>query len=417
MRKKGDITVIFAVIISLYCNAGMMGFLKGNAIITLMVYGATLGWFLLAFLSKEKIIQPILLSSTMIIVFFAFLQVCSIFVADKYTHSLNNMSKNILFLLVFVAMLIYYRDPEQKNGRQIILFTWIVDTVISSIYTLYRLLENPLLSRILATGNVDEYIDSTVSVAGVLGFGNIYGLVLVIIALYWCIKTTNTTMKVVLLMCGVLFCYTILQAQFFIAVVLVVTGFVVNYIFDDENSQIRGKRIFNIAMVFAFVGVTIVYLLPALIDYDVLPEMISKRIVLLYKGGSFDNLLSTSRGVVYLKSLIAIWETAGLGIVFAGGDGTGGHSEILDLIAMYGALFGAIFIGGMYKIKGLICKSIPIRPRKNYNRVWLFYLIMSVLNPSLWCPTTLCLILIIPLMYMELQNENGEDLTIENRIN
>lgn len=403
MKIKLNLTAILATFVILYCNAGMMGFLKGSTIVTLLAYGSVLLWFFLVCANDKKYIVKYLSICIPVLLFLLVLEICSFFVDNSIVYVIRQMNENILFVLVFIGLFLYYSAEKRTKSRRRIIFIWCIDTIMAAIYTNYRLLENPMLSRILATGDSEAYLEETVSTAGVMGYGNIYGLVLFVVALIGIRNKISNFQKMVIFCCGVLFTYTILQAQFFIALMLVIVGVIINIIVGETYNKKKYVMLFiflPFAILIGHLGIEII--LPKLIDSDILPEMISKRLAMINSGRYLNEFFSSSRGIVYLQSINAIKSSFGMGVIFTG-DTTGGHSEILDLLANYGVLLAVVFIYGIWRIKKHIDISIPISLRSSYNIVWLVYVMIGAVNTALWCPTTLVLLLIIPLMYIEIK--------------
>lgn len=401
MKIKFDVTAILATFAILYCNAGVLGFIKGSFFVTMLAYGSVFLWLLIAFMNDRVCLKHFLSISLPVVVFWFFLEICSFFVTDQLMLATKNTAKNILFLLIFVTMYIYYSPAERKTGRKFIVWAWFLDVIISSVYTLYRLIDNPMLSRILAVGDKSEYLGATVSTAGVLGYASIYGLVFAVIALYRVIKDTKGVRRIAMLLCLILFIYTVIQAQFFIALILAVLGLLVDIIWEENNAKKRYLRLLIIVPSLLLGIVLLLRILPIIVDSGVLPSNISGRLRMLYETSSYANDMSMARTKVYLQSLAAIGDSCGIGLVFIGDGHAGGHSEILDLIANYGFGFAGLFGYGIWRIKRYIGKAIPAQSRRNYNIVWLMYIIMSLLNPSLWYPTTICVFLMIPLIYSD----------------
>lgn len=402
MKIKIDFGAMLATFIVLFCNAGVLGIIKGSMGITLLVYTSVALWVVWVFLYDIKCFKHFLHTAFPLILLLIILFSISLFSSGQVLVATKHLFKNILFLLLFLLMMMYYSYPQRSRGRKIILYTWFIDIVISAIYTIYRLVENPMLSRLLATGDIEKHIHSTITTAGVLGYGNIYGLSFIVIALYCVIKNARFNKKIVLILCAILFSYTILQAQFFIAVIITIIGMILNLIFEERNFKKRYFWIIGLIPTLIIACIIMIYFLPNIISSNVLPDMISTRLAILYTY-SVEDILLLDRGIVYLKSLTAIVNTYGLGIVFLGNDVAGGHSELLDLIANYGIFITLIFIYGIWKVKSRINSIIPKDSYRNNNIVWCMFIVYSFLNPSLWCPTTLCLILLIPLMHIELK--------------
>jgi hypothetical protein len=176
-----------------------------------------------------------------------------------------------------------------------------------------------------------------------------------------------------------------------------------------ESGKLTSKKIvasiFFIPLALVVFYVAVSQVLPALIAAGSLPHFIAERLKMFLSGISFGELLDTARGFYYLKSVLAIKESFGLGVMFTNSIRTGGHSEILDLIAIYGVPLAALLICGIYRIKKAISQAIPDNLKPNYNIVWILFLTVSIFNTSLWCQTTVSLILMIPLVYMELGSD------------
>ncbi len=406
MKITVDLSAIVAVFAILYCNAGVTGFIKGSVFVTLFAYGAVLLWFILAMRNDGKMFQKFLKVSFPIICFLGFLMLVSVFASGLVLRATTQLTKNLLFLLVFIAMQIYYCVPHRRKGRRFILGCWFIDIAISCGYTIYRLIENPMLSRILAVGESrNEYLDASVSTAGVLGYGSIYGLVFLLFALVCVVKNTKRR-KITLVLFMLLFAYTVIQAQFFIAFCLMLIGLCIAILGEQKTLYIV------LAVLCILTGIFFVWnALPQIISSGILPPMISNRLQIFLEQ-SAESAIAGGRIKVYIQSIEAIGKSFGLGAVFFDNITPGGHSEIMDLIAYYGIFFGSLFIYGVQCARKNILQCIPAYSKKNYNIVWLMYLLMSFLNPSAMCNLTLSIFIIIPLIYLEFGPMSLEDQAI-----
>lgn len=414
MKIRIDFSAILASIIVLYCNGGMLGFFKGSSLVTVLIYGALALWFALVLIRERAFMTKYVSICFAVLTFFVFLNLFMFILNPSTMGAMSRMRKNIMFLLMFVAIFIYYSAPKRQVGRKMILYTWIIDTVLTSIYTIYRLIEMPTLSRILATENPESHLESGSSLAGIFGFGSIYGLLFVVTAITGLIPKVKPVYKIVMICCAVLFVYTVIQAQFFIASVLCAIGIIMGMLLSGKTT-LRKTIIY---LTFLPVGVLILYIavkeiLPSLAYSNALPQFISDRLILFLNGISMEELLGTSRGVVYLKSFSAIAQSYGIGIMFMKNTSTGGHSEILDLIAIYGAPLAALLIYGIWQIKKFISRFVPEELTYNYNIVWILFLLMGIFNTALWCQTTVSVFLIIPLAYMEFYSKKTTGSYIE----
>ena len=399
MKIKVNISAVLATFIVLFCNAGMMGFIKGSLVVTLFAYAAVVLWLIFATKRDKKLVYRFINNCFPIIIFLVIIQILRFIVDSSLKVAINQTTENLLFLCVFIIMIMYYGHPQRLKAGKFILISWFVDTIISSFYTVYRLIENPMLSRYLASTGGRESLRN-VSTAGVLGYNSIYGLVLIVIALVGLVKKMNLITKIGTIICTILFMYTIIQAQFFISILIGAIGIISCILSSDD--RLTKRRLISAIPISICVG-SIVYFgvvswIPTIIQSGWLPHFISERLEWFYNGVSMNELITSDRGIVYSKTLASISDTHGLGLIFVDGLENGGHSELLDKIAIFGVALSIVLFYGFWKVKKYISSLIIEQYSRIYNIVWIMFICFSILNTSLWCPITMVLLLIIPML-------------------
>ena len=225
---KPSISVFFAIIPILYFNSCTFEFIKQYSFVLPVVALSALLWC--GFLLRENVTRLVHQVLPMILSLLLFGLMLLFGVQSQISVFTNDIS-NMMYLTFFMCLFFMYSDDYYENDRKAILFVWLVDTVISSIYSAIRLISDPTLSRLLSTGSYHS--TSAASAArGIVSFGVIYGLVFTLIVLFSLIirKKGNMLLNIVLF---VLFTLVLFLAQFTLAILLVGIGILCVLVFSS----------------------------------------------------------------------------------------------------------------------------------------------------------------------------------------
>ncbi|MBR2152243.1 MAG: hypothetical protein IJ944_03020 [Clostridia bacterium] len=304
-----------------------------------------------------------------------------------------------------------YSKEDYENDRNIILFIWITDVVIASIYSSIRLIADPNLARLLSTGSYHS-TSAAAAARGIVSFGVIYGLTFVLITLFTFIikKKGNMLLNIILF---ALFTTVLFLAQFLIAILLVGIGILIVLLSSSRSGTVNLK---NRLFIITIVGICLIFIMPFVLQFLVESELfgyeINKRIeeILTFVNG--ENLEGTDMSVRFLQYTMSIggfFSTFGLGRIFFPSTIVGAHSQWLDGFGNYG-IFYAIYIFALFVFLKFIIESLPNKGTKYlYKLLVIIYVVMSITNTSTWAPITLSLFVMVPFLCMEQHSEPDEE--------
>lgn len=405
---KPSISTFFVIIPILYFNSCTFEFIKQYSFVLPVVALSALSWCF--FLLKENVTQllgrifPMLLS----VLFFAVLFVLGL---QSNITVLTNEFFNMVYLLFFMCVFWVYSKEDYENDRNIILFIWITDVVIASIYSSIRLIADPNLARLLSTGSYHS-TSAAAAARGIVSFGVIYGLTFVLITLFTFIikKKGNMLLNIILF---ALFTTVLFLAQFLIAILLVGIGILIVLLSSSRSGTVNLK---NRLFIITIVGICLIFIMPFVLQFLVESELfgyeINKRIeeILTFVNG--ENLEGTDMSVRFLQYTMSIggfFSTFGLGRIFFPSTIVGAHSQWLDGFGNYG-IFYAIYIFALFVFLKFIIESLPNKGTKYlYKLLVIIYVVMSITNTSTWAPITLSLFVMVPFLCMEQHSEPDEE--------
>ena len=395
---KVSISTIFVIIPILYFNSCTFEFIKNFSFVLPIVIACVLLWLLL--LSREKVVIDIHNILPMGI-FVLILGVLFLLGTQNQVSVLLTDLTNAIYLLFFMFVFAIYSGKHYKNDRGLILFVCITDAIISCVYSIYRLIEDPNLSRLLSTGSYHETYEA-IEARGVVSFGVVYGLVLILLVLFFLIlqKKKHRISNILLFS---LFTVTLFFAQFMIAILLVGIGIIWILIINNDNKKNKTRFFF-----FIIAGVICIFILPVLlviiVENNILGYEINARleeILGLFRGESLEGTDLLARFSQYFMSLSAFISSYGMGKIAMNSVEVGGHSQWLDGFGNYGIIF-ILYIVALFTFRKFVIKKLPNKNAKRvYQVVFAIYIIMSLINTSAWAPITLNLYVIIPFLCLE----------------
>ena len=393
---KYSLSTILVIIPILYFNSCTFEFIKHYSFTLPLVIVCILGW--LFFLSNERFSIDIygmlpMVGYVLIMIVMAF------FGAQKKLMFFSSDLKNILYLLFFMYVFTIYSKPECRNQRRLIVFICIFDAIISCLYSVYRLNEDPTLSRLLSTGSYHE-TSAASQAKGVISFGVVYGLVLICVVLLFLIVHNKNKRGLNLCLFSV-FAITLALAQFTLAILfLVIFGGWILYM-NKKRTKIKlfYLALFSIAFLFILPVVCEWIASRNLFGYEVSVRLI--EIANFLRGGNMEESDLLVRLIQYGMSLSALISTYGMGKIIMNSVEVGSHSQWLDGLGNYGLIFIwyiiALLLFGRFVLQKL--------PNKNatyiYKLILVMYSVMSLLNTSAWAPITMTLFVTVPFMCMD----------------
>ncbi len=322
------------------------------------------------------------------------------------TIDLNNM----IFIIVIATIFIFYLENSPDNTGRGLLKLCIADIIIACLFSIYRLIEHPEISRYLSTGHAYEY--TNVDVRGVVSFGVVYGIVYAFPILIDKIVQKNTNKKFVWLLAMIVFLLTIVLAQFTISIFLCVFSFAVYFFLKkSKNKSPLFRRVILILMsflaVFSFEGI-----LAIVIEKELFPYEVHARLEEIYMFFNSNTIIVGSdifsRVDKYTTSINTFFSNYMLGKAMFGNGTIGGHSEILDTLAEYGLIYFVLWVCFFKNIYNRILKILTDNDAQCFKMCVLLFVIGSFINTSLWSPTIIILVGVGPLLLINTHNETSE---------
>lgn len=401
-------STLLIIIPILYFNSCTMGFIKNYSFVLPMVLLATIGWIVVYACERGRIERVGALRLIPIIAVIMFLFLLLVLNLGDNISTLGTSIKNNIFTLFFMFVFVAYSDSVYAKDRALIVRVWCLDTVVSCIYTIYRLDNDPLLSRYMSMGSFYES-EMAATVGGIISFGHVYGLVLISVALL-AIARQRKKGKLSCIFLLVVYGLFIIKAQFMISIILLLVGLVYVVLIYRSSTCTRVLK-FAILIV---TGGLVLLLLPQLLSWIVhagfMGDALNQRLEEI-QSLLIGNQLSTTSDLLlrfekYLTSISAFWKSFGLGALCNKSVVAGEHSEILDGFANYGIAF-AVYIFAILSFYKYIKFKLVGESLEIYKIVFCFFIVMSLLNTSTWAPTMMILFVIIPFMCLnEIKTEN-----------
>lgn len=397
---KFSISTIFILFPILYFNSCTFEFIKPFSFVLPVVGVCILAW--LVFLAKER--ADINVRNLLPMMVYAFIMCVLLMLgAQSRVSILPTDLRNTLYLLLFMCVFAIYSDERYQNDRSFIVFVWIVDTVISCGYSIYRLIKEPNLSRLLSTGSYHG-TNEAISARGIVSFGVIYGLVLIVLVLFF-LAVQNKKGRLLNIFLFLLFITLLFFAQFLIAIFLVGAGLIwIIFINNPKNNKNKLLRI----ICFIIIGIICVFSLPflfeVLVDSNIFRYEINARLqelLMFFKGENLGDTDLLARFSQYSMSLTAFTSSYGLGKIAIDSVEVGSHSQWLDGLGNYGLLF-FLYIFAMFMFCGFVIERLPNKKSKQlYRMLFVIYIMMSLTNTSTWAPITLSLCVIVPFLCLD----------------
>ena len=401
---KISVFTIFAIIPILYFNSCTFEFVKHLPFVLPMVLVCVLIWGL--FLLRRGI--TVRLNKLIPMAVFALVLGALVLMGvQSQVEVLMSDLKNTIYILFFMLVFVVYSDDRYKNDRALIVFICITDIVISGIYSIYRLIEEPTLSRLLSTGSYHS-TQAAENARGIVSFGVVYGLVLTLLVLFYLImkKREYRLLNIILFS---LFTAVLFFAQFLIAICLLGIGcsviFLVNHFEDRKNNRTR----FLCFLAILFICICMLpFVFGFILESDLFGDEINARlreILKFFRGENLDGTDLSVRFLQYFISLSAFTASYGMGKMVVNSVTVGIHSQWLDGLGNYGLLY-ILFIIALFLFHKFVLQIMPDKSSKQiYGIVFIIYVIMSLTNTSTWAPITLSLFVIVPFLCLDKVSE------------
>lgn len=378
-----DIVVISAVWL-IFCQ------LANTAVVKLLT---GMGWYLIVGLATVRIIledkgyqRGKIKKSLIWFVIWAFFYILIIQnysrVSKTYILGLGINSHIIQAIQNLMIVIIGIGICKSDKYDYKIMASFIIIFIINIFYTLRALVINPNISKFMATGNVNSSVD----VAGVVGYGFIYAIIFIIpILLVFMMEIKKVSIKILVLSGLVSILLFIYQTGYFTATILSILMICLVLIFSMD---IRLKLILAIpTIVISTIVINpkwICDILYSIIDrinnFNIIErlEQIARFIETQQKGDTL------ARIDLYMYSINSFVNSPILGnALFTKEYRASGHAEILDMMAHGGILLLIPFLCFLYySFRNTLRYAVTKKQRKGVTSIYIGYILLNCINTS-----------------------------------
>ena len=333
------------------------------------------------------------------------------------TCRIYNVREYILFLLPFilyevVVLLDNHSDEVLLAGYQVLLFLLpaclgfylvthlffaemhavllIVMISVTSVTTIIGCINYPEASRTLAsTATSQDPMAVLYDWNNIGGYSFVYSVVLLYPFVILAFKMKRLHIIFALLLTGLVY-YMVFQAEYTYAMMLLMMSTMLFFVPRDIPVKKYLKTMALIAILVLIFRVAVAAIVTNIGEMVGNQKMVDKINALLLGTDAVDNF-DDNRDELYLHSLTMFLQHPLFGSLTGGRKITGGHSFILDNLALYGSIGGAL-MALMYR--GIYLRFIkPLSEKPGYCiLVWTFIetLVLSTINTGMWL-NNLCL--------------------------
>lgn len=412
MREfKININHATTIISILYINNAFFGFIKDITILNAFCLLCMVLWFIIA--SKEPgFLRNCINVCFPLIVYTIFLILAYFITGANMSSGLWQSLRNTFFSLICSFLCLHIMTQDGMFKHKVLTFL-LANVLLGCVYTLYRIQENPYLPRILAKGStgVETLLGGNVNTAGIITYGGIYGMTLIIPTFVYWISLRQGQKKILPLAVTIIIIVTIFQAQFAIALIFSIVGIVLYLILCGRKSNYR----YILSSLFIIVTVLVVInwdsVLYAVYSAGILPSVLQQKAheLLLYSGGG--NLTGTNlyfRSTYYAQSFKAIVQNNFVGKVFSNHASGAGHSEWEDMAANYGIIAPILVFAFFRNFTKKISKYFDEKMITVYRIQLLIFFIIGFIDPIFHSRTMSYLMFLSPLILTMFNNVNIE---------
>ncbi len=310
----------------------------------------------------------------------------------------------LIYFVTIVGIFFYYireRKKDNNNRLIILLLVWALDVLLSSLHTIIRLIENPYVSRLLTAGK------DVPNPEAIISYSIVYGLVLLAPFLCAQIFRTEQYQRLAWSVIAAFVFVFILLTQFTTAVLLYVLGMMLVVV----SKLLRTKNGFWWVAGIIALGMILLYSLKGIVKLYIFPASINSRLNMIYDffvaGKVDDETDLVLRLEVYAQSLKAIVFNGFLGDFLLHNAPTGQHSEILDAIGGYGIVYFAILVYFFVKMYDFYKGNISKENFRIYQMTLIIFIIMSLINTTLWSEMMIILMGILPILLIVVNNNSN----------
>ena len=395
--------LLLALVSLFYLQSLMSSTLKTScSIYRILSYSAMLAWVVFALIGTVEQIKEWL--SLLWPVLVCFLVAATLYLIRSNDNYLAATTKNILFFAFFAFIFLYYSRPGFEKFRAVIVAVWFLETVISCVHSIIFLQEHPDYARALVSPDMYGVYDGLQTYT-MIGFYHVGALSFLTPAFLYRALGKHRKFgyeSLILLVCCLLFWFTVMKTQFTIALILFSLGIVavlIIILLEKAKKQARLPISILLIILIALLFLLLPKFLLSLYESNLFGPVLSERICSIYRmitGLDIGNSDLQDRLYHYSLTLEGIRGSKLLGGYFTGSATCGGHSEFGDMLALFGVFFFALFIRFVISMFRSGYKYTVRDLRPGFIISYVIYFIFSLINTSLWTPIGIGLFIILP---------------------
>lgn len=351
--------------------------------------------FIVLMIISVRIITKKEANALLFLLVYSFEVMLSCWIAEISLFSTHAFNAYIMIILFFLYMYIK-RLPRESQKRYFVLV--LLGFTFTFIYSIIKLVENPMLSRMAATGR--DYVETEDTLSAVGGFDTVYGSLLIFIVLVYIWQFVNGKKGKMLLSLAIASCVIfIIMATYAIAMVLLVITLAIILFHRSKWGAILVIIALLLTVIFHESIGDYIMQLSQTIDYSSIFKEKMHQIGHILRYGELVGTLSGDKG--RLASMSWSFEAFAKYPVFGAFSyrsiRIGSHSEIIDTLGRFG-ITGFLSLG-MFFI--LLFRDISSGITTKSGKKMLFtsitiYLSIALLDPALYTQQLLPIFLLIP---------------------
>ncbi len=312
------------------------------------------------------------------------------------------------YILVVLFFIYLYLKRLPKEKQKIFFLITLIGFVFTFIYSIFKLVEDPMLSRLAATGRYDEGSADTLRAIG--GFDTAYGGLLVFIVLAYLMTILTKRGKILTTLALASCVVFIIMATYATAIVLLVAALALIIYKKSNVSAILIVTLMAICFIFReSIGENIMQYSKTINYSDIFQEKMYQIGYIIRYGESVGTLAGKEgRWARIGWSIEAFFQYPIFGSFTNPNVKIGSHSEVADLLGR----FGIIGFSSLVTFFTFLFKDIAKGLSTNLGKKLLFvvtvvYLTIAVLDPALYTQQVLPIFLLVP--FIEVWIKGGEE--------
>lgn len=408
-----NIHLTLAIFVMLWLNAGVFSYISNYipSYVKLISFGI---WLFLALYSSKEYLMTVVKLEIPIWLLYFIMQISTLFTENS---NLEMYLKNLEYIMIITSIAIYYLKYGNKTDLKIICGILVFDLVYIGVNTFIKLNNDPMVSRILSTGNI-EHQEQLIGITDFRAIGSytyFYLLVIIVLSVweYLLYEKNRTLLAIIMIACIGL----IIKSQFTIALILVFI-FIIKILYEKcvVNNKLRFIIIaITIISIILFIDI-IAFTLDKMVETNIFSSsIINERIEdisTILKGTKISNTSDIStRLELYKQSLKSFSNNIIIGSF--GEDTVGGHSTWLDFAGLYG-VFAILLYTFFYEMYKFIRNNINDKNKSILKNIWQYYCLLGLINTILFANITLTLFVLIPIIFKLKEKKIYEKNTLDS---